>query len=158
MVEGFKIRRRRRRRSKFSPTPTTPAMTVPDYVAYNAEYKVLICRSHKYAIAPDYIARHLRDSHKGISLQTRQAIVDYSKTLELAAPEDITMSSNPVQYIKDLTIVNGFQCVYDGCLELRSTEGSMKEHCKKKHRWLTAEGIKWRKQDFQTIFDSNRRK
>ena len=61
------------------------------YVTYNAQYKVLICREHKYGIAPDYVLRHLRDYHKGVPLATRNAIVNYSKTLDLAVPENIIM-------------------------------------------------------------------
>jgi hypothetical protein len=129
-----------------------------DYVTYNADYKVLICRSHRYGIAPDFIERHLRQYHKGIPLPTRQTIVDYSKTLDLAAPEDIEIPSEAGQPIKELSIVDGFQCVYDDCSELCGTYGSMKEHCKRNHGWLAAAGVKWRSQQMQTMFDGTRRK
>ena len=43
------------------------------YVTYNAQYQVLICRQHQYAITPDWITRHFQDSHQGIPLATRQA-------------------------------------------------------------------------------------
>ena len=128
------------------------------YVTYNAQYKVLICREHMYGVNPDHLSRHLRDSHKSIPLAMRNAIVDYSKTLDLAAPENIDVVGETVHAIESLTVVDGYQCTYYDCSELRSTDGSMKEHCKKEHGWLTVTGVMWKKQAFQTIFDGSRRK
>jgi hypothetical protein len=128
------------------------------YMTYDVEYKVLICRQHKYAIPPDTILRHFRQSHKGIPLPTRQAISDYSKTVDLASPEDVAMPLVPVRAIKHLRMFNGFQCQYDGCSELRSTDVSMKQHCWAEHGWVAATGIMWKDQGFQTIFDGTRRK
>jgi Orsellinic acid/F9775 biosynthesis cluster protein D len=124
-----------------------------DYVNYNAKYKVFICRAHKYGITPDYIPRHFRDHHKGTPLPTRQAIVDYSKTLDLAAPDDIAIPTEAVEPIKELCIVDGFRCEYDGCSELRGTYGSMKEHCKRVHEWVTATGVMWVSETCQKLFD-----
>ena len=128
------------------------------YVTYNTQYKVLICREHKYGIAPDYIQRHLREFHRGIPLATRNAIIDYSTTLDLAAPENIAMPVGTVDAIEGLSIVDGYQCLYYDCSELRSTDVSIKEHCKKEHGWLTVTGITWKKQTFQTIFEGSRRR
>jgi hypothetical protein len=47
------------------------------YVIYNHEYQVLICRQHKYAIPPDRMFRHLQDFHMAIALAIRQVISDY---------------------------------------------------------------------------------
>jgi len=54
----------------------------------------------------------------------RQAIVEYSRRLTLASPEDVVTEYEPVEAIKGLKIVDGFQCQYDECSELRGTEGS----------------------------------
>src|SRR5437762_13174234 len=56
------------------------------YVKYNSDYHVLICCQHGYGLAPDYIERHFRESHKTIPLETRRDIVSYSKTLDLWQP------------------------------------------------------------------------
>ena len=128
------------------------------YVTYNAQYKVLICREHKYGIAPDYVLRHLRDYHKGVPLATRNAIVNYSKTLDLAVPENIIVPVGIVHPIEGLTVVDGYQCTYHDCSELRGTDTSIKEHCKREHRWLTITGTTWKKQAIQTIFDGSRRR
>jgi len=84
--------------------------------------------------------------------------VEYSKTLDLAAPEDIEIPSEGVQPIKELCMVDGFRCGYDSCSELCGKYGSMKEHCKRKHGWIAATGVKWSNQKMQTMFDGARRK
>ena len=67
----------------------TTIITKNDYITYNAEYKVLICRHHQSAIPADGILRHFRDMHKAIPIASRKAIADYSKTLELATLEEV---------------------------------------------------------------------
>jgi len=133
-------------------------ITMNDYVTYNAEYQVLICCQHQYAIPPEWITRHFQNSHQATPLVMRQAIVEYSRRLTLASPEDFVTGYEPVEAIKGLKIVDGFQCRYDECSELRGTEGSIQKHCRESHKWVAAMGVKWRNQHMQTIFDGTRRK
>jgi hypothetical protein len=128
------------------------------YVIYNAHYKVLICRQHKYTITPDWVLRHFQEFHKAIPLATRQLIVDHSKSLDLVIPENVATPLELVQCIEGLSVVNGFQCQYEGCSELRSTERSIKEHCRRNHEWKAQTGVKWRNQAFQTFFHGPHRK
>jgi hypothetical protein len=127
-------------------------ITMDAYITYNSKYKVLICRQHKHAIPPDYIPRHFRESHQGIPLAIRQAICDYSKSLELAGLEEVSTPHEEVQPVHGLHITKGFQCEFDECSELRSTDISMKQHCWEAHKWVAATGIKWKVQLIQTIF------
>jgi hypothetical protein len=129
-----------------------------DYVTYNAEYKVLICRHHQSAIPPDGILRHFRDMHKAIPIATRKAIADYSKTMELATLDEVTTPNEPVEPVAGLSVIRGFQCEYGGCSELRSTVTSMKQHCRETHGWTAFTRIMWMNQAFQTLFDGARRK
>src|SRR5216117_1336943 len=92
------------------------------YVKYNSDYHVLICCQHGYGLAPDYIERHFRESHKTIPLETRRDIVSYSKTLDFWQPEQVNKSEPTFIPIQGLPIIHGFKCQYDGCGELRSTE------------------------------------
>jgi len=129
-----------------------------EYVTYNEKYKVLICRQHKYAIAPDWILRHFQEFHKATPLATRQLIVDYSKTLELAIPDNVARQPPPAYAIDGLTVVGGFQCQYTECFQLRSTERSIKEHCRQDHEWKVQTGVMWKNQPFQTFFTGRHRK
>jgi hypothetical protein len=112
-----------------------------EYVTYNVEYKVLICRQHKYAIAPDWVLRHFRKFHNATPLATRQLIAEYSKTLELAMPDNVAAQQAPAYAIDGLTVVDGFQCQYTECCQLRSTERSIKEHCRQDHEWKVQTGV-----------------
>ena len=96
--------------------------TMDQYVTYNRQYQVLICQ-HKYAIPPDRMFRHLQVFHIVIPLLTRQAISDYSKTLDLVMPKNITMPNEPVQCIDRLSLVNGFECQHNDCAELSKVGG-----------------------------------
>lgn len=98
------------------------------------------CRFLEIQGPPDWILRHFRESHKSIPLSTHQAISDYSKSLELVTPENLIIPTNPVEPIHGLVIVNGFQCQYTGCDELRSSETSVKQHCWKQHAWKAESG------------------
>ena len=122
-----------------------------DYVIYNTQNHILICRQHGYGIAPDYITRHFRECHKEIPLKTRNEISEYAKTLELWMSEDVITRHDGL-FIEGLKVIAGYQCQYEGCHELRSSEISMKKHYHKVHRWVVAQGYKWKKQLMQTIF------
>src|SRR5437762_8694195 len=106
-----------------------------DYVIYNTQNHILICRQHGYGIAPDYITRHFRECHKEIPLKTRNEISEYAKTLELWMSEDVITRHDGL-FIEGLKVIAGYQCQYEGCHELRSSEISMKKHCHKVHRWI----------------------
>ena len=113
------------------------------YVIYNNDYHVLICRQHGYGLSPDYIERHFRESHKAIPLETRQDIVSYSKTLTLWQPEQVNNRHPTCIPIQGIPIIHGFKCQYENCQELRSTELSMEKYCQDIHGWKGKEGQIW---------------
>jgi len=39
-----------------------------EYLLYNHEYGVVICRQHKYAITKDWIGRHFQEYHKTVPI------------------------------------------------------------------------------------------
>ncbi len=128
-----------------------------DYVIYNTQNHVLICRQHRCGIPPDWIARHFREQHKTISLEMRNKIIQYAKSLDLWEPELVTTHHDD-SFMEGLVVNIGYQCEYEGCTELRSSEISMQKHCHKVHRWVLAEGIRWTKESYQTIFQRPRLK
>ena len=112
-----------------------------NYIIYNIQNHVLICRQHGYRIAPDYITRHFRKFHKETLLETCNEISLYVKTLELWMPKEVITRHNGL-FIEELTVTTGFQCQYQGCQELCSSETSMEKHCHKAHYWVIAQGMK----------------
>ena len=100
---------------------TVMSKMMDQYVKYNSDYHVLICCQHAYGLAPNYIERHFRDTHKTISLETRRDIVSYTKTLDLWQPEQVNRSEPTLIPIAVLPIIQGFKCQYQGCQGLRGT-------------------------------------
>jgi hypothetical protein len=123
-----------------------------EYITHNLAYNTIISCQHKQGIPLDWIIRHFRKFHKTIPLSTRQAIVNHCKTLNLLALEDVPIPMEPVQPVNRLPVLDGFQCEYEGCSELRSTELSMTKHCRDEHQWVLELGIKWTSQSIQTFF------
>jgi len=71
------------------PSPLTPE-SITEYILFNSEYSVIICRQCKCALAPgEGIKRHFQNLHLAISLQIRKEIVAYCETLTLLPPADV---------------------------------------------------------------------
>jgi Orsellinic acid/F9775 biosynthesis cluster protein D len=85
--------------------------TLNQYIIYNPEYQVLICKEHQCGITPSYIGRHFRNDHKNVPLTVRQNIVSGITALELCAPENVTEVSEIIRPIPGLEIVNGYRCM-----------------------------------------------
>jgi hypothetical protein len=104
----------------------TTMFTMDEYITHNQTYNTIIYCQHKLGIPLDWIARHFRKSHKSIPLSTRQAIVSYCKILNLLASENVAIPMEPVQPVHGLPVLDGFQCEYEGCSELRVTRKDMR--------------------------------
>ena len=92
------------------------------YITYNEDFHVLICRQYKFAISPDWVERHFRQFHNTILLATHQEITQYAKSLNLWPLQRVNSLPFPMVPIPDLNIISGWKCHYIGCEELRSTE------------------------------------
>lgn len=122
-----------------------------EYVTYNKSNHILICRQHGYGIPPNWIKNHFQRLHQETPLETRNKIIEYANSLDLWVPKEVLLSHDGL-CINGLTIIEGYQCQYEGCQELYGMETSMRKHCQKVHRWTIEEGIQWTKQGVQTIF------
>jgi Orsellinic acid/F9775 biosynthesis cluster protein D len=76
---------------------------------YNQQFKVFICRQYGYAVKLSFIKRHFRHTHKSISLDDRQRIVEYSEGLSLVEPEDLEIPLDPPAAITGLPITESLQ-------------------------------------------------
>jgi len=123
-----------------------------DYVVYNIKNHILICRQHGYAIQCDGVGRHFRTFHKSTSLQTRNALTEYAKSLDLW-DVDRVLNNHDGSFIEGLTVDNGYKCQYEVCQQLRGTVDSIRKHCNDAHSWTTLQEICWKKQAYQTIFN-----
>src|SRR5947207_2892480 len=135
------------------------ANAIHHYVLHLIEYNVLLCRSCKHCISPvgDGIKRHFMKHRKTVALDTRRAIIDHVKSLQLMEPENITLPIEEIEPIMGLELLVGLRCQEkyneEECHYCCITEGSMKIHCKEEHGWVKSKGVSWKKQSVQTFFE-----
>jgi len=123
--------------------------SVQHHIVYNAQYKVLICKEHKYTILD--VTRHFREHHPKMKTKTRLQIRAATQHLELAKPEDITNLSSNSLPIEGLELIeNGAKC--NDCEYVAGTIGTMEDHCRNKHNWKAKDETMWTKQAVQTFF------
>jgi Orsellinic acid/F9775 biosynthesis cluster protein D len=138
----------------FKPTEKTfhshVMTTAEEYVIYNPQYKVLICREHGYAMKPSFIERHLRRIHKATPRSIRQSIIEYSNGLELIAPEDLETPRDTPAAIQGLDIKDSFQCI--NCSLLRERKRDIMDHCRHEHGWTKDQEDMWQGMKVQTFF------
>ena len=128
------------------PSPLTPE-SITEYILFNSEYCVIICRQCKYALAPrEGIKRHFRNLHQAISLQTRKEIIAYCETLTLFSPIDVIsprLENGPVEGLE--LISDGQKCIYLDCTGyLSASIISIELHCRT-HGWKKNDAIMWKK-------------
>ena len=98
------------------PSPLTPE-SITEYILFNSEYSVIICRQCKCALVPgEGIKRHFQNLHLAISLQIRKEIVAYCETLTLLPPADVItpgIENGPVEGLE--LISDGQKCIHVDC-------------------------------------------
>lgn len=134
---------------------TIPVNPAPEeLLEYLAPYRVVICKSCKYAIQPTGISGHLRDIHHFRHPQRLQFLKFVSK-LKLDPPH-VALKTPILQFpVPGLPVQDGLQCEAEGCKHLCASEKRMKGH------WYAAHGrpgrplVDWRPVPLQTLFRGN---
>ena len=135
--------------------PSTNLIPGPEeLLEYLPPYKVLVCRSCKYAIQTKAIARHLKEIH-GLKSSDRRPYLQYSQQFKLAEPE-LVVEYKPIDFpVQSLPVQDGLQCQASNCGHLCVTEKRMKQH------WLAVHGRSgvakrdWQMAPLQTFFKGN---
>jgi hypothetical protein len=87
--------------------------------------------------------RHFLAEHD-LSGSIRQAIQAYASQYTITEASELVYWTERVQPIPYLKIIDGFECVYDGCGEVLGTLESMKRHCRMVHEWKgSRDGERW---------------
>jgi len=127
------------------------------YVAYNAEYNVLICKEHECAISAEFLYRHFRAEHD-IPLQQRQEIAEYASHYIPTKASAIVYPRTKVMPVPYLRVIDAFHCGYDQCDMIYSTVGMIKKHCRVSHGWMAKDGERWSGTRAQTFFQGKERR
>src|SRR5579862_7338859 len=68
------------------------------YLHYNDEYKVLICKTHQYALSRKSLTRHFLEEHS-LNLSIRQSINNYAEQFMVTKAMDLTYCSEAIYSI-----------------------------------------------------------
>jgi len=99
-----------------------------DYVVYNSEYQILICKEHKCGISPRRLDRHFRDEHKAMPMAARKELLTYAQELALCEPEHAPAFNEVRPAIHGLQIHNGYRCEHAACGFYTTTLNYIKRH------------------------------
>jgi Orsellinic acid/F9775 biosynthesis cluster protein D len=116
---------------------------------YLPDYRVLVCRECKYAVALHGLDYHLRTVHH-IHRQEKQGLLDYASTLDLAPLEDIPHPDPSTPPLPSLSQTQGFKCVH--CRFACASQKHMCNHVNKEHQMDKASGPHWEAKTVQTFF------
>ena len=61
-------------------------MDFNDFWSFNADYQILICKKHQYAIRKANITSHLNQLHKEYTKETRKELANYGMGLNIEEP------------------------------------------------------------------------
>lgn len=111
-----------------------------EYIIYNADFQVVICRICKTAVTDDVLL-HFQRYHGDILLEIRQAIAAHVNGLNVRSVRDVEIPTGEINAIEGIQIVPGFKCIAgSGCQKLCGTARSIEEHCRGAHDWNTTKG------------------
>jgi len=118
---------------------------------YIADYGVLICSIHGYAIQD--LDSHLKRLHE-MKAPERTALVQQYKHITLISPDKVRLpcqESRPFPYLK---VYDGFKC--NECSYLLANRKSIRNHCNTVHNWkvMKSETVHWQEVTLQTFFNS----
>src|SRR5579871_6816194 len=120
------------------------------HLLYNSDYRVLICRTCKYALSPNGVKKHLERTHKHLSLDVRKGLVGYARTLDLVTMEEVGMLRPGPKPVVGLEVVSGFYCIR--CEYACATERTIMVHCRESHGWVKGIGRAWEGCQVQRFF------
>ena len=128
---------------------------IEEYITYDKNHHIFICRHHGFAVPPDRIQRHFREFHKAIPIEIRNQLIQYGNSLPLKKPEEISTPSPQTKPIADLKLIaDGYMCQFQGCFQCASALGTMQEHCRVRHGRKIKDEEMWQPQAIQTFFQA----
>ena len=125
-----------------------------DLILHLPLYNVVVCATCKYAIQPQAIARHLKETHH-INRSYRRPFMQYVSKLSLNDAETVIESKIHEFPVPLLPVHDGFVCESEGCGHLCMSVKRMRTH------WLDVHGrsgqalLDWQPAKLQTFFRGN---
>jgi len=136
---------------------TTDRIRNDDHIAdgflhYKADYRVLICKEHGYALRS--LSTHLRDQHS-IPAKARKAIVAKYNSYSLPGPKEIPLPPPFGRPFEALAApVEAFLCDAEECGFISKNRSVVAQHCNQAHGWRSSkkDPEHWTDVKVQTFF------
>src|SRR5947199_7520942 len=107
---------------------------IEEYITYDKNHHIFICRHHGFTVSSDRIQRYFRELHKAISIEIRNQLIQYENSLPLKKPEEILTPSPQTKLIADLKLIaDEYMCQFQSCFQCASALDIMQKHCRVKH-------------------------
>lgn len=112
---------------------TGSVQSADSFLHYEADYKVLICKEHGYALRN--LSTHLRDHHS-IPAKARKAIVAKYHSYPLLDPKEISLPPLFGRPFEALAApIEVFLCDEEECSFISKNCSIVARHCNKAHGW-----------------------
>src|SRR5436305_10928904 len=91
---------------------------IEEYIIYDKNHHIFICRHHGFAVSFDHIQRHFREFHKAISIEIHNQLIQYENSLFFKKSEEILTPSSQTKLIIDLKlIIDEYMCQFQSCFQ-----------------------------------------
>ena len=123
------------------------------YLIYNAEFKLMICRTCQVGLPSGNILRHIRMHHQETWKAHKPALKTHVENLDLAPLQSLTDAQpdgvrEPIEGIK---IVGGWCCSEESCQVAGISEQYVRKHAQKLHGWKATTEKIWFGCQLQTL-------
>ncbi|KAH7177128.1 hypothetical protein EDB81DRAFT_635170 [Dactylonectria macrodidyma] len=121
---------------------------------YHPEYRILVCQKCQYALQPQAINRHLKESHE-IYRSARRPYAAYAASFDLARPEDVIKAEVVEFPVPFLPFFEGLRCLGQACTYLCVSTKRMQKHWLSAHQRHGYADVDWQSASLQTFFRGN---
>jgi len=110
------------------------------YIKYEAQLRVMICRLCNRGVPKNGTAWHYREHHKDVDRRARKDIVKYCNNFDLCKTEEIQYPNTIIPRIEELAVAQGVRCSYNGCNYACLLPSGMPDHLTPCHGWKPSKG------------------
>jgi hypothetical protein len=137
-----------------NPTTRKSYTTMDGPLLYLHDHKVIVCTTCCHCIKGDGVGLHLRRFHKEVPIDVRKECCSRVKERfdggDLLAPEDLVSPARALGPVKELKIVDGFECLECGdvCGKLVTAQLHGRTH-----GWRIGKQETWKSQHVQVFIN-----
>jgi len=132
---------------------TTIFMTtkMEEYIRYNEEFGLAICKSCQAGISSSDPARHFRRNHPETWKKHRKPLLIFLHGMTLTPTEQLMEPTSWRKPIDGLKVNSGWGCGEDGCKYYATSKKRIENHCRETHGTDAFQRKQWFQCHMQTL-------